>query len=251
MYLPKHQISLNVSFGDGRHVHIPTIQVHTHRTLHMGGTVLVIIKHATICRCKLKLVASCTLQHLLFAQLPSSRHFRDCYNSSYHLELLCWRRPTAYNFSTLPNLEAGSIISEQGELYMSVSWERETAITLTRATRRNNPEDTILHSHRRENLKSYSNYTVFCNTNIWTYTEVCTLYSTVSFGTLQRVLQVSIFRVKSPCIAPKENISPIMTGQGPSTRYVFLTLRFRSTDYSVFYNYQSSQWITLYNTKGN
>jgi hypothetical protein len=26
---------------------------------------------------------------------------------------------------------------------------------LTRATRRNLPEDTILHSHRRENLKSY------------------------------------------------------------------------------------------------
>jgi hypothetical protein len=26
---------------------------------------------------------------------------------------------------------------------------------LTRATRRNTPEDTILHSHRRENLKSY------------------------------------------------------------------------------------------------
>jgi hypothetical protein len=26
---------------------------------------------------------------------------------------------------------------------------------LTRGTRRNNPEDTILHSHRRENLKSY------------------------------------------------------------------------------------------------
>jgi hypothetical protein len=30
----------------------------------------------------------------------------------------------------------------------------ETSI-LTRATRRNNPEDTILHSHCRENLKSY------------------------------------------------------------------------------------------------
>jgi hypothetical protein len=27
---------------------------------------------------------------------------------------------------------------------------------ITRATRRNNPEDTILHSHSRENLKSYS-----------------------------------------------------------------------------------------------
>jgi hypothetical protein len=30
----------------------------------------------------------------------------------------------------------------------------ETSV-LTRAKRRNNPEDTILHSHRRENLKSY------------------------------------------------------------------------------------------------
>jgi hypothetical protein len=30
---------------------------------------------------------------------------------------------------------------------------------LTRATRRNVPEDTILHSHRRENLKSY----ISCN----------------------------------------------------------------------------------------
>jgi hypothetical protein len=36
----------------------------------------------------------------------------------------------------------------------------ETSV-LTRATRRNNPEDTILHSHRRENLKSYIYYTLF------------------------------------------------------------------------------------------
>jgi hypothetical protein len=34
-------------------------------------------------------------------------------------------------------------------------------VALVRATRRNNPEDTILHSHRRENLKSYIIYTKF------------------------------------------------------------------------------------------
>jgi hypothetical protein len=36
----------------------------------------------------------------------------------------------------------------------------ETSV-LTRATRRNIPEDTILHSHRRENLKSYKTKNTF------------------------------------------------------------------------------------------
>jgi hypothetical protein len=38
---------------------------------------------------------------------------------------------------------------------------------LTRATRRNIPEDAILHSHRRENLKSYYIYSssVLCMLN--------------------------------------------------------------------------------------
>jgi hypothetical protein len=34
-------------------------------------------------------------------------------------------------------------------------------VVLTRATRRNIQEDTILHSHRRENLKSYRKKLVF------------------------------------------------------------------------------------------
>jgi hypothetical protein len=33
---------------------------------------------------------------------------------------------------------------------------------LTRATRRTNPEDTIIHSHRRENLKSYMSIYSYC-----------------------------------------------------------------------------------------
>jgi hypothetical protein len=44
----------------------------------------------------------------------------------------------------------------------------ETSV-LTRATRRNNPDDTILHSHRRENLRSYKDHVVcfvFCDMKI-------------------------------------------------------------------------------------
>jgi hypothetical protein len=44
-------------------------------------------------------------------------------------------------------------------------------LVLTRATRRNIPEDTILHSHRRENLKSYKEY--HCHCKLWKCTLFC------------------------------------------------------------------------------
>jgi hypothetical protein len=52
----------------------------------------------------------------------------------------------------------------------------ETSV-LTRATRHNNPEDTILHSHRRENLKSYMVYGT--SQNAFEVSE-CVLYDYVS-----------------------------------------------------------------------
>jgi hypothetical protein len=51
---------------------------------------------------------------------------------------------------------------------------------LTRATRRNNPEDTILHSHRRENLKSYNIVVLICE-NIYDYKPAFFSFREVKF----------------------------------------------------------------------
>jgi hypothetical protein len=59
---------------------------------------------------------------------------------------------------------------------------------LTRATRRNIPEDGILHSHRRENLKSYKNF-CWCTFRLYKMTFVfCALITnTCNITILERV----------------------------------------------------------------
>jgi hypothetical protein len=47
-------------------------------------------------------------------------------------------------------------VTRIGELGTTLAVASNRRTLLTRATRRNIPEDVILHSHRRENLKSYS-----------------------------------------------------------------------------------------------
>jgi hypothetical protein len=69
----------------------------------------------------------------------------------------------------------------------------ETSV-LTRATRRNNPEDTIIHSYRRENLKSYSSLLKRTNLTLMmaNYAETCNAtYSIRKIGEHQRKVQIN------------------------------------------------------------
>jgi hypothetical protein len=50
---------------------------------------------------------------------------------------------------------AGSLLADFSILKMEAIRSSETSVQSTISTRRHTPEDGILHSHRRENLKSY------------------------------------------------------------------------------------------------
>jgi hypothetical protein len=54
-----------------------------------------------------------------------------------------------------PLAHAGSSLADFSTLKMEAIQSSETSVQSTTSTRRHTPEDGILHSHRRENLKSY------------------------------------------------------------------------------------------------
>jgi hypothetical protein len=63
-----------------------------------------------------------------------------------------------------PPTHAGSSLADFSTLKMEAIRSSETSV-YTRSTRRHIPEDGILHSHRRENLKSYTSFFIFTNTS--------------------------------------------------------------------------------------
>jgi hypothetical protein len=70
-----------------------------------------------------------------------------------------WRRVAHVRTDVSEDLSASIIrvtrIGELGNLAVTSNRRTLRASVITWATRRNFPEDAILHSHRRENLKSY------------------------------------------------------------------------------------------------
>jgi hypothetical protein len=92
----------------------------------------------------------------------------------------------------------------------------ETSV-LTRATRHNNPEDTILHSHRRGNLKSYI-YNFFKK-------MISNISSCQLTGDLPGANAISQNENNYEVLSPKKNISYLGASQySPQTKPIIKSL---------------------------
>jgi hypothetical protein len=65
------------------------------------------------------------------------------------------RRVVWYKFTDVSVVLAASIIRAMIALIMEAVSTSETSVNFYHTTRHNNPEDSHLHTRRRENLKSY------------------------------------------------------------------------------------------------
>jgi hypothetical protein len=59
----------------------------------------------------------------------------------------------------------GCLVEVRDRLMMETVGTSETSVNFYQTTRRNIPEDSHLHTRRRENLKSHQNYTLFPDTH--------------------------------------------------------------------------------------
>jgi hypothetical protein len=73
---------------------------------------------------------------------------------------------------------------------------------LTRATRRNIPEDNILHSHRRENLKSYTETKQFSVLSFYIVEALCYKPKSRRFDTRRSNVILSVYPILNAILGP-------------------------------------------------